>query len=456
MTNVWATNAGIYFGFGSGATEGRPPPQTSPLCYVGDRHIVTIGPNGSVKSRRTLLPNLHLLTGWSMLVVDPKGELAALTMQHRFDAGNNVVLLNPFNVRELGSNGFNPIGALDPKSDDFPDDALGLAEAIIKVEGNDPHWAQSAQDLVSALIMYTRITSDVKDEVIRGTFGHVRHCLGKTKDDFRQVIQDAMRVAVLEDCNELYAKVARYLDIDSENKELNSILSTALTQTRWIDSRPVGRDLEGPAFDFQIMKSRPTVIYLVLPARRLGTHSTWLRLIITSVLQSLMKDTNGAKCPTLLMLDEFAQLGHLPIIENTVAMMRGYGVKLWSVFQDLSQAQAIYGRRWETFMSNAGVLHSFAPQDITTAEYLSKHTGQTAKEVMNWNQESRAGEQITRGNINITKSQMPLMLPQDLRNMDMGFFVLFSHKTKGPVRGYCPDPTELPAMKSLMALDTRT
>lgn len=59
--------------------------------------------------------------------------------------------------------------------------------------------------------------------------------------------------------------------------------------------------------------------------------------------------------PVLLMLDEFAQLGPLLVIENNLAMMRGYGVKLWAVFQDLSQAQAIYKERWESCLGNAGV-----------------------------------------------------------------------------------------------------
>jgi type IV secretion system protein VirD4 len=191
------------------------------------------------------------------------------------------------------------------------------------------------------------------------------------------------------------------------------------------------------------MKERPTVIYLILPARRLATHASWLRLVIASVLQSLMKDTVEARCPTLLMLDEFAQLGHLPVIEQNLAMLRGYSVKLWTVFQDLSQAQSIYGNRWETFMSNAGVLHAYAPQDVVTAEYLSTRTGQTTKEVLNWSEQSKPGEQTAAGTIGMTQTQTPLMLPQDLRNMDMGYFVLFSHKAKGTIRGYAYDPDDL-------------
>jgi hypothetical protein len=46
-----------------------------------------------------------------------------------------------------------------------------------------------------------------------------------------------------------------------------------------------------------------------------------------------------------------------------------------------------------------------------------------------------------------------LMLPQDLRNMDDGFSVLFSHRTKGTVRSYIPYPTELRHLQEICALD---
>src|ERR1700677_4423155 len=98
MANVWATDRGVYFGVGSKTTEGPPPAAGAPLFYVGDRHIVTFGPNGSGKSRRALWPNIHNLIGWSILVVDPKGELAQQTAKHRLHKGSDVVILNPFDV----------------------------------------------------------------------------------------------------------------------------------------------------------------------------------------------------------------------------------------------------------------------------------------------------------------------------------------------------------------------
>jgi type IV secretion system protein VirD4 len=446
----WNENDGVYFGYASDTTEGPPQwhPKAEPLRYVGDRHIMTVGPNGSGKSRRLLLPNLVDLTGWSMLVVDPKGELCQMTLRHRQSNNNLIVRLNPFDALSLGSDGFNPVAALDSTSDDFPDDALGLAEAIIRVEGKEPHFAQSAQDLVAALIMYVRLTKPGT-----GSLGDVRKILGKPTSDFCEAVNEMIDVGLEEDCEELVTKAGHFAEIDPENRELNSVISTALTQTRWLDSRPVKADLARGVFDFSIMKERPTTVYLILPARRLATHSTWLRLMIAAVLQPLMKDTRKAKVPVLFMLDEFAQLGHLGVIENNLAMMRGYGIKLWAIFQDLSQAKAIYGERWESFIGNAGVLNSFAPQDLVTADYLSKRTGQTTITVRAMG-ESRSLGQSGSESLNFSQIQMPLMLPQDLRGMDDGYNVIFSHLFRKEMgRSYLPYPTELPRMKNICALD---
>lgn len=453
-TDIWAINGGVYFGYGTNVTKGVPRLlKANRIQYVGDRHLVTIGPTGSGKSRRLLLPNLEALTGWSMLVIDPKGELAYMTAGHRNRRGNRIIRLNPFNALGLGSDGFNPITALDPHSEDFPDDAMGMAEALIRVEGREPHWSQSAQDLVCALIMYVRLV------IPDGSLADVRHFVAQSGDQLRQTvgaktidyngraIPGMIAAGIVHDCPELEAKAARFADITPENRELLSILSTAMTQTRWLDSRPVKADLREGSIDFSMMKKEPTTVYLILPARRLSTHSTWLRLMIASVLQPLLKDTRKAEVPILFMLDEFAQLGHLPVIENAVGLMRGYGIKLWAVLQDLSQVQHIYEQRWESFLGNAGALQSFAPQDVVTADYLSKRTGQTSRAALGGN---IAGDQT---GISMNQVGVPLMLPQDLRNMDDGFAVIFSNKTKGTIRAFLPFPTALPQMRGICALD---
>src|SRR5580700_2427601 len=126
------------------------------IPYQGERHLLLFGPNGTGKGTRFLIPNLLAIKDRSIVVVDPKGELAAVTADYRRTVGD-VVMLNPFNVLGLGSAGFNPLALLDPASPNFYDDAAALGEALIKIEGKDPHWGESAQGLLVALIMWEKI-----------------------------------------------------------------------------------------------------------------------------------------------------------------------------------------------------------------------------------------------------------------------------------------------------------
>ena len=323
---MWDIDGGVYFGHATNATEeGARPKIGREIRYVGDRHIITIGPNGSGKSRRVLLPNLAQLKGWSIVVVDPKGDLCQMTREYRETHGAKSVILNPFGVLDLESHGFNPVAALDDESDDFPDDAFGLAESMIRVEGNEPHWSASAQDLVAGLIMAVRLTLPPKpqgqegpEEQEVGSLAHVREMLGYDYERFKTNILNLIEVAKIKKCPELEAKLSRFSVIDNESRELNSILSTAQTQTRWLDSRPIKVDLGKGAFDFSRLKEQPTTVYLTLPARRLGTHATWLRVMIASIIQPLLKDTRKPKVPVLLVLDEYPALaaGGFAVIEK--------------------------------------------------------------------------------------------------------------------------------------------
>ena len=101
--------------------------------------------------------------------------------------------------------------------------------------------------------------------------------------------------------------------------------------------------------------------------------------MVTAILLPLLRSVERSPVPVLFMLDEFAQLGHMEVIMNNYALMRGFGVKLWTVWQDLSQAKRLYKDQWESFISNAGIVQSFAPQDLTTRNYISDLAGEKGR-----------------------------------------------------------------------------
>jgi type IV secretion system protein VirD4 len=472
----WATNGGIYLGktvlYPSGGNrplDGKERlksagpqhriktnwiPAGGEHRFCGDRHVLTVGPNGSGKTRKLLLPNLLQLVDWSCVVIDPKGELAAHTAVWRAARwGHKVIVVDPFRVIEtnyprlfarhgngLKSHGFNPLGALDCESPSFVDDAKALAVALIKTEdARDPYWTMAAQTLVKGLLMSLSVEYGSK-----ATLNHLRDILGtapKTLANYNrmQVEQFGRKYPAIA------ASLSEFTSYSPDDRELSGIRRTAKTHTDWLDSGRMRADLEGAAFNFASIKERPTTIYLVLPPKQLVTHGVWLRLMVTSILLPLLRSVEAAAVPVLFMLDEFAQLGHMEVIENNYALMRGFGVKLWTVWQDLTQAKRLYKEQWESFISNAGVVHSFAPQDLTTREYLSKLSGervnvyQTKGSSESWN--SGRGSFGWSGGTSTGEQRVnePLVKPHELAALDADEAVLFGRR--GLLHfSICPQP----------------
>ena len=162
----------------------------------------------------------------------------------------------------------------------------------------------------------------------------------------------------------------------SGGRELQGILSTAQEQTAPLDD--VVRITERSDFKLSDLRDGKTTIYLVLPGMRMGTHYRWLRLVVQQALAAMERaPVPRGGLPVWFVLEEFPALGHMRSIESAAGLMAGFGVKLWSVLQDLTQLKTHYPQSWETFLGNAGVIQSFGNADVTTTEHLSKLLGMT-------------------------------------------------------------------------------
>jgi type IV secretion system protein VirD4 len=413
----------------------------NPLTYKkqgrssGEGHLFLSAPPRSGKARDILIPALLQYDQGSCIVIDPKGQLAAVTAAHRArprtegGLGQRVIVLNPFGIlpAELGSMSanFNPMATLDSASDTFGADCDNIADSIVTHEGGDRenHWSDSARGLVAALIAH--LAANLKDPK------------SKTLAMVRRVITspDLLLTAALEaqagDDDFIAEGLKRFAEIDAENKgELASIISTANTQTRFIGNRAIARSLAGSDFTFADLKTQATTVYLVLPVRYLASCGKWFRLVLASALDQLLNETKGL--PVLCILDEFAQLGKLAVIENTLGLAAGMGVQLFPVLQDLTQLMELYPKRWESFLGCAGVQMFFAPRENTTAKYVSELCGDMTVKVPSESKgtTSKVGvfvDEQTGLNEGTSFSQASrrAKLPQDIRRMSDKEFIMF-------------------------------
>jgi type IV secretory pathway TraG/TraD family ATPase VirD4 len=337
-----------------------------------DRHMLTIATTRAGKGRSAIIPNLLLWPG-SAIVIDPKGENAAVTARARGKMGQQVFILDPFRVleglglaeRDFPVHRFNPLDSIDLGDLDVVEQIGNLADAlIITSEHSNPFWDNAAKAVLVGIIAHVVSWPGIKPEE--------RH-LGTVRDYVANVRgRDLRRDAGKHPSPGNLAEIAVATLGQSSDDAGGDILTTLSVHVKWLDSLAMREALTASDFRLVDLKGSNATLYMILPPKYLKEHARFLRLFVTLALQA----AGGvkAKYPMLFVLDEFAHLGPLKSVEEAASLMAGSGVKLWPFIQSLTQLR-MYGDNWEVFLSQAGTIQVFAMNDQTTADYFSKRLG---------------------------------------------------------------------------------
>ncbi|KAB1085061.1 type IV secretory system conjugative DNA transfer family protein [Neorhizobium galegae] len=356
-----------------------------------NRHVMTVAGSRTGKSVG-LIGNLLFYRG-SVLALDPKGELAAITAERRVALGQKVCVLDPFNITPERIApyrvNFNPVTLLDPKSDTIIEDAGLISDALVVAgSAKDPHWDESAQNFIEGLLL--QIATDPQYEGRRDLISLrylINTVLVPAPDDDDAF---ALELAMLKNAARLQHS-DRMADIgdaiegaardfyEKPASERASVLSTTRRHTKLLDFRSMANVLKGHDFNLSELKTAPQgmTVYLCLPANRMKRCNRWLRMFINLLLDAMEREKTKPALPVLACLDEFPVLGHMEQLETAAGQIASFGVKLWVILQDWGQGKALYKDRWETFAGNAGILQFFGNNDLMTTEYVSKRLGRT-------------------------------------------------------------------------------
>jgi type IV secretion system protein VirD4 len=414
------------------------------LHYGGAQSIVVIGRNRSGKDARLGNYNGLQLDHKSLIYVDPRGEAAAISAPYRRRLGP-VFMLNPFGVladipgyEDLRSDGFNPLAALDPDSPRFFDDASGIAEALIKVEGKDPHWSQRARGLALGFLMDE--VKRAKRELRMPSLFDVRTAL--TEPDVRDPKTDRLVKGLAVTAERLARQgdpqIASLLaGFTADNDEVGSVRATADGQTQWLLSKPMRDDMAKGGVDWRLLGDRTCTVYVILPPEMVETHSIWLRLVIAAAMRALYRPRpDGVVCA--FWLNEFAALGRLQPIEAALGLTAGYGVQLIPILQSLTQLKLHYEDGWENFLGQAGAVVGVGPPaDWFTADWMSRRSGETTIRQPNANTSFNPGG--TPGfSLGESFGRRNYLMPQDLFGMREGFGLTWCAGLANPIPAYLP------------------
>lgn len=408
-----------------------------PIGHTDDRHVLLVSGSRGGKGATVIVNNLCLWHG-SAVVVDPKGENAIITARRRGQGstycdglGQRVRILDPFNTVKRDDDdfsdlkvSFNPLDAIEPDSEEAIDEAGRIADALVVVQAtNDPFWEESARTLIRALILH--VLTDAQFEGQRNLVT-VRNLIARGDwiglDTIRTINQDRTangEEPLYEPENPFDLLWAGMADNDAydgivagagnsfanmSEKARDSILQVSSRNTEFMDSPGIRRCLSSSDFSIDELKNAPegSTLYLSLPQRFMNTHFRWLRMMITLTITEMeqVKGNPATGQPILMVLDEFAGLKKMDVIENATAQIAGFGVKLFFIVQSLGQLKETYKENWEVFLANAGTKLFFNIDDGFSRDYVSKYLGEA--EVMRSTSSSSFSENVSR---NVSTSQ---------------------------------------------------
>lgn len=376
-------DAGIFLGYRS-AYLTDDESEKRPLRYNGDRHIMTFGPIGSGKGATVLISALvdgGTMAKSSALVIDVKGQLAAVTAQIRAAWGQTVYCINPFDVLSIPTATYNPLRFVNPGSVSFASDCKRIAEGL-GFEGADnssdknAFFEMTALDLVNVLVQWAVVYAgkpgweEYEPNLI--TIRKVLNLGEPHRSDFFRALTGLPNAAIAEGAQMFVAPEGGQL-----RGAIEDCFSTARGKLAFLRDPGVEKVLSGGKneISFADLKRKLMTVYLVIPPELLGTHGRFLRLLVMSAMNELFRERTQPENPVVFLLDEFAQLGYMSLIENVASVGRDYKIRLWCILQNIPQLKNLYGSRWESFLSSAGVAQFFAPNDVETAAWIGKRSG---------------------------------------------------------------------------------
>ena len=321
--------------------------------WDGEGHLITIAPTRTGKSTTTIVPNLVRYRG-SCVVLDPKGELYRDTAAWRRSMGQSVYRIAPF---AGGNDGFNPM--------DEAKTFAGARELASLLMPYDPKavdfFRKDAVGFLTAVILYV---NEYAPEGNR-TLQEVRNIVSGPVDEMIEVANEMLKMR-----NPAYVNAAGAV-MSKGREAMGTLRSTFASELSIWDDPQIAGAVAG-TFDFGTLKDRPVTVYIEVPFNKMEAYGPFLKVVLTSALDAMLRNERHPKIPVLFILDEFLSLGAFPQFVDAIRTHAGSGVRLWFFLQNLAELEKLYRDSWRTFL-DAAVKMFFGTKDGHTGRLISEH-----------------------------------------------------------------------------------
>jgi len=406
----------------------------------GPQHALLCAPTRSGKTVGVAIPVL-LTYQDSVVAMDIKGELHAVTSEWRRQQGHDVFVFSPFG-EDMRTHRFNPLMCVSTSHKHRINQLQSIAAILYPDEpGKDPFWTNQSRTAFFGFALYMfeawdylvglNVPQDPNASPLFPSFERIYRLSsgdgggGDMKDYVLSLLKNPFvgpetRTALANLASQAEQTFASILGSMQEPLQvfLNPILAAATN-----------------ACDFNVanLRRRRTSIYVVVSPDKLAEARKILNIFFSTVIaqntRKLPSEDPALKHQCLLLMDEFTAMGRVDILASSISYTAGYGLRSLPIIQSLSQLDATYGPDVaRTFVTNHGASIVFAPREQRDAEEYSRMLGDTT--VRRRNRSYGAGG----SSYTVSEERRPLMLPQELKAMGMDEQIVFCEGVPHPVR----------------------
>lgn len=389
------------------------------LMLRGQQGVVLAAPPRAGKGVGVVIPNL---LNWpdSVICVDIKRENWTLTAGFRAHSGQACFLFDPF-AEDGRTARWNPFFYVSPDPLKRVNDLQRIAEMLYPDPPNvDPFWTASARSLFLGIALYLFETASAPKtigEVLRQGmasddegFGHhwKRIVEGRGKGKFPLSPQCVRALYDVIDLAPVTASSIRKTFTSRLDLWLNPILDAATS---------------GNDFDLRDLRRQAMSIYVGVNPDDLHRLRPVLSLFFQQAIglqtRALPEHDPTLKLQVLMMLDEFAALGRIPIIAESVSYLPGYNVRVVLVIHTPAQLREVYGVNGaETMLKSLAARIVFAPKDFPDAREISDELGVTtvrartvSRPLFEWGDSKGRRSR----SVSVSEQRRPLLLPQEVK-----------------------------------------
>ncbi|MBM3604531.1 type IV secretory system conjugative DNA transfer family protein [Paracoccus sp. SSK6] len=401
--------AGLVFGkFGKPHRKGRF------VCGSYDRfpHALVAAPTRSGKGVGYVMPNTLLFPG-SCVVMDVKGDIFEATARHRQAQGDQVFRIAPFDFQHP-SHRYNPLERISRIADtDQRFTELSKLASYFLIPKNEKGGASDFIVGARQLFVAGGMLAIERGTPTLGAIARILFDTGNKEAAYAALAAEARHAQT--------ATIFRNFSGHSD-RTLSSYASVldGSGLGLWLNPR-IDKITSANDFSWGDIRRRPHAVYVVANSDDIPTLSPLLRLMFGELIATMrahIPDPTTEPWPVQIILDEFDQLGPMPIIVQSLKQLAGHGVRVSIITQSVPGLETIYSENERlSIESAAGMKLYIAPNEKKTAGEVSEALGKTTRLSLS-DSYSQDGQGLLKRSVSRRNEERPLMTPDEVRRLD--------------------------------------